>query len=92
MQFLTAVKQNLEMLTGSRSAGFKAVLKGSVTTNIQPMSVQGLAATGQVSVISNIPVPSYNDYVSLIKDVAALREELARTKAELASLVRNLKA
>lgn len=81
--FMTALKQNAELLAGFRDPAHTAVLKGDVTTTTvdsqgvtgEYQRVYGVNSTGS-SVVDYGNIPTYNDYEKLATEVSLLRQAL----------------
>jgi hypothetical protein len=92
---LDTLKQNVELLAGIRGeadGASAAVLRSSVTTRA-PTSAnfQGLSATGAGFTISNVQVPSLDDYTALLRDFQALAQDVANLRATVASLINQIR-
>ena len=91
---LTAMKENIELLIGSRGAdrSVRAVLVGQVgvpnpaTQNMTRVSAQGTGFT-----ISGASVPSLDDYSRLVSDVQQLANDVASLRATVNTLINQLK-
>lgn len=93
---LEALKENVELLTGTRGeadGASRALLKGQVTT-ATPAAPQftALTARGTGITISNAQVPLLADYVSLLRDVQLLANDVARLRATVDTLIQQLRA
>lgn len=95
-RFLTAIKQNVELLIGTRGEedlSSRALLKSSVRiTNMPEPSIRGVSAVGSGFTISGAQVPSLADYQSLVKDVQLLTNDVAQLRAALNTLVSQLRS
>lgn len=96
MSVLGSLKENVELLTGTRGeadGASRALLKGQVTVS-QPSSPQftALTARGSGLTISGAQVPSLSDYVSLLRDVQLLANDVARLRATVDTLIQQLRA
>lgn len=94
-RFNSAMKQNMELLTGQRgSSSFNALLSGQVTANfVPPMQMQQVTAKGTgiaVNSSTTTPVVLQSDYVKLIVDVQTLANDVAVIRATLNSLLTQL--
>lgn len=94
-QFMNAVKQNVELLIGSRGEidnASRALLVGSITVSpparpqLQSVSVRGAGFT-----ISGAQVPSYTDYMALVSDVQRLANDLNSLRETVDTLIKQLR-
>ena len=95
VQFLGALKENVEVLTGQRggkATGSAALLRENVLSTIPPeqKSVR-LTATGAGLNISGAQVPSYADYVKVLADNQTLAADLANLRTYVTQLVTALR-
>jgi hypothetical protein len=92
---ITAIKQNVELLTGLRDEAdlqSKAVTKGDITVNLQPLqNLRQTSAKGEGFTISGQDVVSLEDYGKLLTDVQTLANDLAFTRAVLNALIEQIK-
>ena len=91
---LTAMKENLELLTGARgsSSATRAVVTGQI--GVQPAPSQSMAqvtATGVGYTISGVTVPSLDDYIKLTQNVQSLANDVANLRNTLNALISQLK-
>ena len=91
---LGSLKQNVELLTGSRGetdGASRAILRGdlNVAPPPTPQFVQ-LSARGTGFKVNNVNVPSLTDYVNLLRDVQTLANDVAQLRNTLTALVRQL--
>jgi hypothetical protein len=96
-RLLDALKQNVELLTGTRGevdGASMALLKSSITTSqVTDYNFRGLTAKGAGFNITNVgQVPAYTDYASLLQDVASLARDVAQLRATVNSLINQLRA
>jgi hypothetical protein len=93
---IEAIKENVELLTGTRGeadGASRAVLKGQMTTAQVPApQFTALTARGAGVTISNAQVPLLADYVSLLRDVQLLANDVARLRATVDTLIQQLRA
>lgn len=93
---LTALKENVELLTGARGKNHTdsmAVIKGSLTVSFAPdPELIRTSAVGAGYAVNNVLVPDFDDYVSLIKDVQTLTEDVAALRKTLNTLIQQLKS
>jgi hypothetical protein len=92
---LTAIKQNLELLTGTRGeldGASKALVRSDVTV-VPPTAVQfqALAARGAGVSISGVAVPSLDDYTILLQDVIRLSQDVTVLRATVSTLIGQLR-
>lgn len=94
-QLLDAMKQNLELVTGTRGetdSASAAVTKGSLTVPSPPaQQMTRISATGAGVTISNVSIPTLTDYGALLQDVQTLATDVANLRATVAILVRQLR-
>lgn len=95
-RFNSAVKQNIELLTGQRGAtGTQSLLRGQVTVNlVAEMNMRQVTATGAAVAVNSgttTPVVTQADYAKLLVDVQTLANDVANIRATLNSLISQLK-
>lgn len=98
-RFLDSVKQNVELLTGTRGEpdrASQAILRSTVTTQNPPsLSYTGLTARGAGVTITisgaATQVPTYTDYAALLRDVRNIGNDVQQLRATLDALMRQLK-
>lgn len=94
-QLLDAMKQNVELVTGTRGetdSASAAVIKGSLTVSQPPtQQMTRISATGAGVTISNVQVPTLADYGALLRDVQTLAVDVANLRATVATLVSQLR-
>lgn len=94
-QLLDALKQNVELVTGTRGendSASAAVTKGSLTVSQPPaQQMTNVSATGAGVTISNVQVPTLADYGALRRDVQTLAADVANLRATVATLVSQLR-
>jgi hypothetical protein len=92
---LTAMKENIELLTGARGGGAgsaAAVTRNSIGVGLVPtQTMQRVTAQGQAYTISGVNVPSAEDYVQLIGNVQQLANDVANLRAVVNALITQLK-
>jgi hypothetical protein len=95
-RFLSAVKQNMELLIGSRGEqdlSSRALLKSSVRIASAPEpSIRSVSAVGSGFTISGAQVPSLADYQALVKDVQLLTNDVAQLRAAVNALISQLRS
>jgi hypothetical protein len=92
---LGPIKQNVELLTGTRGeldGASRALLRGDVDVAAPPASqfVQ-LSARGVGVTVSGVSVPTLTDYVNLLRDVQALGNDVVRLRATVEALIQQLR-
>lgn len=94
-RFLNAMKQNVELLTGTRGEqdlSSRALLKSSVSiTGAAEPSIRAVSAVGSGFTISGAQVPSLADYQLLVRDVQALTNDVAQLRATVNTLISQLR-
>lgn len=94
-QTLSAIKENVELLTGTRGekdGASRAVLKAQVTVSSPPLqTMQRVTATGSGFTISGVRVPSLDDYNRLVVDVQQLANDVASLRTTVNNLILQLK-
>jgi hypothetical protein len=92
---LEAIKQNVELLTGTRNeqdGASTAVLRSTVTTRAPTQAqFQGLSARGTGFTLGGVQVPSLDDYTALLRDFQALSQDVATLRETVASLITQLR-
>jgi hypothetical protein len=95
-RFLSAMKQNVELLIGTRGeqdASSRAVLKSSVTITAAPQpSLRAVSATGAGFNVGGAQVPSLADYQALLGDVQRLTNDVAQLTATVNTLISQLRS
>lgn len=89
---LSALKENVEVMTGTRQSGVHVLTNDMVS--VQPQDVQQMkqvTATGAGINISGSLVAEYNDYVKLINNVQTLANDVARLQYVVNSLLNVLR-
>lgn len=94
-QTLAAIKENVELLTGTRGerdGASRAVLKAQVTVSNPPVqTMQRVTATGSGFTISGVKVASLDDYNRLVVDVQQLANDVANLRNTVNTLITQLK-
>ena len=92
-QTLTAMKENLELLTGARGGtATSAVTRGSLTVTSAPaQNMVRVTADGSGYTISGVTVPSLDDYTKLISNVQQLANDVAALRNTVNTLIAQLK-
>lgn len=90
---LGAMKENIEILVGTRQKNIKAVMNANIT--VEPMDNQEMlqiTANGSYYTISGSNVPALSDYIKLLTDVQLLANDLAYTRSVLNTLISQLRS
>ena len=94
-QVLGAIKQNVELLIGSRGekdGASRAVTKSSVTVTQAPeQTMRQITAQGAAVNLEGAVVPAMEDYVELLKNVQAIANDVASLRATLNTLITQLR-
>lgn len=93
-RLLSALKENVELLVGSRGErdlSSKAVTVGSVSASVPPSGITNLSARGAKVTISGQTVPSLADYTVLLRDVQTLINDVNALRGTLNTLLAELK-
>lgn len=91
---LTAMKENLELLTGARGTdnSVRAVVAGQVSVANPPaQTMTRVTAQGTGFTIGGATVPSLDDYGKLVSDVQQLANDVANLRATVNTLINQLK-
>lgn len=92
---LTAMKQNIELLIGTRGEqdlSSRALLRSSVRLSSVPEpSIRSVSAVGSGLSISGAQVPSLADYQALVKDVQLLTNDVGQLRAAVNALISQLR-
>jgi hypothetical protein len=95
VNILTALKDNVELLTGGRretGASSQAITRGSITVNDPPaQTMTRVTATGAGFTISGVSVPSLEDYNRLLVNVQQLANDVAVLRSTVAILLAQLR-
>jgi hypothetical protein len=95
-RFLGAVKQNVELLIGTRGeqdASSRALLKSSVSLRGAPEpSLRAVSAVGSGFTVSGAQVASLADYQALVNDVQLLTNDVAQLRATVNALITQLRS
>lgn len=93
---LGALKQNVELLTGSRGeadGASQALLRGDITVAEVPApQFTQLSARGAGVTVSGVSVPTINDYTNLLRDVQALSIDVAQLRATVTTLIQQIRS
>ena len=94
-QLLTALKENVELLTNARGepdAASAAINRSSLTVaRPATQSMTQVSAQGSGVTISDVAVPLLQDYVSLVRDVQTLSNDVASLRATVDTLIAQLR-
>lgn len=94
-QMLGAMKENIELLVGSRGekdGASRAVTKASITVTQAPeQTMRQITAQGAAVNLEGAVVPAMEDYVELLKNVQALANDVASVRATLNNLITQLR-
>ena len=91
---LTAMKENIELLTGARGLdnSVRAIVNGQVTVpSPAAQTMSRVTAAGTGFTISGVNVPSLDDYVKLLSNVQQLANDVASLRATVNTLINQLK-
>lgn len=90
---LSALKENVEILTGVRGGSDgKAVVQGYITVSQVPaLTMTRVSATGAGYVVSNVRVPAAEDYAKLLTNVQELANDVATLRTALNTLIAQMK-
>lgn len=95
-RFLNAMKQNVELLMGTRGetdASSRALLKSSVTiTGAPEPSLRSVSAVGSGFTVGGAQVPSLADYQALVSNVQSLTNDVATLRATVNTLINQLRS
>jgi hypothetical protein len=95
VQILGALKENVELLIGSRGESdraSRALVRGQVVVGTAPdQTMTRVSATGAGFVISGTQVAGLEDFGRLISDVQKLANDVANIRATLNALIQQLK-
>jgi len=91
-----ALKQNVELLTGSRGevdGASRALLRGDIgVADPAPPQFTQMSARGTGVTLSGVGVPTLNDYVNLLRDVQALSIDVAQLRATVTTLIQQIRS
>jgi hypothetical protein len=91
---ISALKENVEIMVGARGdQPGRAVFKGQVGVVPAPQqNLRQITAQGAGYTVSNVTVPSIEDYVKLLTDVQTLANDVASIRNTLNTLITQLKS
>jgi len=94
-QLLNALKENVELLTGTRGEpdlASAAINVARLSVAVPPVqAMQRVTATGSGVTISGANVPVFEDYTKLIVDVQQLANDVANLRATVEVLITQLR-
>lgn len=94
-QMLGAIKENVELLTGSRGekdGASRAITKASITVKEAPVqTMRQITAQGAGVNLEGAVVPAMEDYAELLKNVQSLANDVASLRAVLNTLIGQLR-
>lgn len=91
---LSALKENVELLTGLRGevdADSAAVTVGQITAPYVENEFDGLTAKGAGLRLDNDTVPQFSDYIKLLNDVQLLAYDVAVLRSTVNTLLAQLR-
>ncbi len=92
---LSAMKENIELLTGARGekdSASRAVTKAAITVTGAPdQTMRQITAQGSGVTIEGATVPAMEDYIELLKNVQALANDVSSLRATLNTLIGQLR-
>ena len=93
---LSAMKQNIELLVGTRGetdASSRALTKSSITiTKVPEPSIRTVSAVGSGFNVGGAQVPSLSDYQTLVRDVQLLVDDVAQLRSTVNTLISQLRS
>lgn len=90
---LGGMKENIELLTGARQAGVRAVMSSNIL--MQSLGNQQMlqtSTTGSYYTLSGVNVPTLTDYLQLRVDFQTLANDLYNTRSAFDTLVKQLQS
>lgn len=92
-RFMSALKQNVELVTNQRGNGaYAAIVKGQLTIPaLGSMSLQQITAVGAYVTISGSDVVLVSDYNKLLSNFVSLANDVSETRSKLNALIAALK-
>lgn len=95
-RILSAMKQNIELLVGTRGeadAASRALTKSTITiTKVPEPSIRAVSAVGSGFTISGAQVPALADYQALVRDVQLLVDDVAQLRSTVNTLISQLRS
>lgn len=91
-RILTAIKQNIDLLTGqSANPAFRAVVSGQITVStLGPLSATNVSLSGQAASVGGQVVPIASDFTALATTTQQLVNDMQLMRATLNSLIAQL--
>jgi hypothetical protein len=91
---ISALKENVEVMVGARGdQPGRAVFKGQIGVVPAPnQNMRQVTAQGAGYTVSNVTVPSIEDYTTLLGNVQTLANDVAAIRETLNTLINQLKA
>jgi hypothetical protein len=91
---ISALKENVEIMVGARGdQPGRALFKGQIGVVAAPnQNMRQVTARGAGYTISDVTVPSIDDYVTLLGNVQTLANDVAAIRETLNTLINQLKA
>jgi hypothetical protein len=94
-QILSAIKENVDLLTGLRGekdGASQAVLKSSITIRaLAPQQMQRVSAQVSGVTANGVAVPTLSDYAALVRDVQTLANDVANLRSAVETLISQLR-
>ena len=92
---LTALKQNVELLTGARNeidGASRALVRSDISvSSLINSQFTGLSAKGGGVAIAGVSVPTLEDYTALLQDFIRLGQDVAVLRNTVSVLIKQLK-
>lgn len=88
---LNALKENVELLIGSRGDATRAVIRGQVTVRTVDTRSTNISAQGSGVNVSGTAVPSLEDYRKLLNDVKQLNQDIELLRSTLNLLISQIR-
>jgi len=91
-QALTAMKENIDLLTGARGVVTStAITRGTIGVAPVAAGLQRVTAQGSGYTVSGVTVPSLDDYGRLVSNVQQLANDVAALRSTINTLITQLK-
>lgn len=92
VDFLNAIKEDLEIMMGVRGPG-RAVTNDTITVEPQAwQQMTQLSARGEFTTNAAVGVPTITDYIRLLNDMQQLTQDVATIQRALVALLQQMKA
>ena len=95
VQLLNAMKENIELLTGTRGEvdfASAALTRAALTVTVPPeQTMTQISAQGNGVSINNTAVPAFEDYTQTLVDLQKLANDVAAVRATLEVLILQLR-